>query len=48
MRTADEWFLYNCWYAAGWTIEIEQDKPLPEPFWNNLWYIAERQGSTSR
>ena len=32
MRTADEWFLYNCWYAAGWTIEIEQDKPLARTF----------------
>lgn len=28
MRGADDWFLYNCWYAAGWTTEIEPGKPL--------------------
>lgn len=32
MRHADEWFLYNCWYAAAWTSEIESGTPFARTF----------------
>lgn len=32
IRTANEWFLYNCWYAAGWVGEIEDGKPLSRTY----------------
>lgn len=32
MRTPEELFLYNCWYAAGWTSEIEDGKPFARTF----------------
>ena len=28
MREAEDWFLYNCWYAAAWTSEIDDCKPF--------------------
>ena len=28
MREAEDWFLYNCWYAAAWTSEIDDGKPF--------------------
>ena len=32
MRGAEEWFLYNCWYAAAWTCEIEDGKPFSRTY----------------
>ena len=32
MRSADDWFLYNCWYAAAWTSEIEDGQPLARTY----------------
>ncbi|MEQ8262763.1 aromatic ring-hydroxylating dioxygenase subunit alpha [Pseudohaliea sp.] len=32
MRTGNEWFLYNCWYAAGWTNEVEEGMPLARTY----------------
>ena len=35
MRSADDWFLYNCRYAAAWTSEIEDGQPLARTSWKS-------------
>lgn len=32
MRSPQEQFLYNCWYAAAWTTEIKDGQPLARTF----------------